>query len=127
MRPTAMRFSVGALVLPVALLVGCSSSTPANGTIAGHLMGTGGRPPGTQTPFPGTIHVTGPGVDTQVSVGADGKYSLTVPAGVYTVVGHSPDLTDNGVQEECGAAPYGGPVTVTAGQTTTVDVGCSLR
>jgi len=117
-------------VLLVVALVACLSSCShpaAPGTLAGELSGTGGMPPVIQTPFPGTIHVTGQGVDTQVPVGADGRFSLTLPAGTYTVVGHSPNLTDNGVQEECGAAPEGKPVTVTAGQTTTVAVGCSLR
>ena len=115
------------VVALVACLASCSHPAPS-GTLAGELSGTGGPPPGTiQTPFPGTIHVTGQGVDTQIPVGADGRFSLTLPAGTYTVVGHSPSLTDNGVQEECGVAPVGKPVTVTAGQTTTVAVGCSLR
>lgn len=82
--------------------------------------------PGTSTPFPGTIHVTGDGVDTQIPVGPDGSYSLAVSPGRYTVVGHSPSLIDNGAQVPCGTAD-GGPVTVTAGQTITVDVGCPLR
>ena len=104
-----------------------SSQQAAYGTVRGHLRGVGGMPPGINRPFPGSIHVIGNGVDVQIPVGADGNYSLSVPPGEYTVAGHSPNLTDNGVQEPCGPAPDGKPVTVVADQVTIVDVFCSLK
>jgi hypothetical protein len=58
-----------------------------------------------------------PGVHQDVSVGADGSYSITVPAGRYTIVARSPlDESDAALRRATGVA------TVTSGHATTADV-----
>ena len=71
---------------------------------------------------PGTVTVTGPGVHDDVHVGASGTYSVTVPAGTYTVAGHSPLYESN--TELCQAARV---ATVTSGRSTKADVLCQMR
>ena len=123
MRPTTMRFGVAALVLPAALLVGCSASTPATGTISGHLRQVGGIPPGDDRPVPGTVTITGGAVSKELAVGNDGSYTVDVPPGTYTVVGHSPTSLSGNKQGDCAAS---GPAVVTSGMSTTADVICSI-
>lgn len=81
MGPTVMRFRIAAVLLPAALLAGCSASTPANGTLAGHLRQVGGPPPGENRPVPGTISITGGAVTRELQVGQDGAYAVDVPRG----------------------------------------------
>jgi hypothetical protein len=68
------------------------------------------------------VTLTGPGVHRDVPVGADGSYSVMVPAGKYTVVGHSP-LYESGA----GLCQAAGVVTVTSGHTTKADVLCQMK
>ena len=68
--------------------------------------------------------ITGTGYRRDISVGADGTYSVVVPPGRYVVVGHSPHLTVNEVDAAC-PAPHG--VQVAAGHTTTLDAFCHMR
>ena len=114
------RFLVG-LALAVVFLAGCSEPSGAEGTLAGHLYGVGGPAPGLPRPWPGTVTLTGTGVHQDVSVGADGSYSVTVPAGRYTVVGRSPLYASGATL--CRAI---GVATVTGGHTTTADVLCQM-
>jgi hypothetical protein len=100
----------------------CSAQAPADGTLTGHLYGVGGPPPGLPRLWPGTVIVTGPGVHRDVHVGTSGTYSVTVPAGTYTVAGHSP-LYESGT-ELCQAARV---ATVTGGRSTKADVLCQMR
>jgi hypothetical protein len=109
--------------------VACSSPAPvihpmaAAGTLTGHLYGVGGPAPGAPRPWPGTVTVTGGlGVHRDVQVGADGRFSVLVPAGTYTVAGRSPLYQDGAAV--CRAA---GPATVTAMHRTEADVRCQLR
>jgi hypothetical protein len=62
------------------------------------------------------VTLTGPGVHRDVHVGAGGTYSVTVPAGRYTVTGHSP-LYGSGTYL-CRAA---GLATVLSGHSTKAD------
>ena len=109
------------LALAAVFLAGCSGPSGAEGTLTGHLYGVGGPPPGLPRPWPGTVTLTGPGIDQDVSVGADGSYSVTVPAGRYTVVGRSPLYESNAAL--CRAAEV---ATVTSWHTTTADVLCQM-
>ncbi len=117
-----MRISLIALPLAAVCLAGytaaCSNQDPAHGTLTGHLYGVGGPAPGLPRPWPGTVTVTGPGVHRDVPVGADGSYSVMVPAGKYTVVGHSPLYA--------GLCQAAGVVTVTSQHTTKADVLCQM-
>ena len=124
MRPTAMRFGVALLLLPVTLLVGCSASTPATGTIAGHLRQVGGAPPGVDRPVPGTVTITGGALTKDLQVGQDGSYAVDVPPGTYRVVGHSPTALSGNTQMDC---PADGAAAVKSGATTTADAICSIK
>ena len=127
MPPLRMKpMALAALAMGLVACLAACLQPPASGTISGQLRGAGGAPPGTNTPFPGTIDITGDGVDRQVPVGADGAYSTTVPVGAYRIVGHSPNFTADGIQGDCHPTTQQ-PVTVAADQTTKVDVFCSLR
>jgi hypothetical protein len=104
------------------LAVACAGQhSEADGTLTGHLYGVGGPAPGLPRPWPGTVTLTGPGVDRDVPVGADGTYAVTVPVGRYTVVGRSP-LYESGAAL-CRAT---GVATVTSGHITTADVLCQM-
>lgn len=125
-RPRDVRSCLIGLPLVAVCLAGftaaCSAQGPADGTLTGHLYGVGGPAPGLPRPLPGTVTVTGPGVHRDVPVGASGSYSVRVPAGSYTVVGHSPlYVSGRGL---CRAERI---ATVTSGHSTTVDVLCQMR
>ncbi len=100
----------------------CSAQDPVDGTLTGHLYGVGGPAPGLPRPLPGTVTVTGPGVHRDIPVGVSGSYSVKVPAGSYTVVGHSP-LYGSGT----GVCRAERVATVTSGHSTEVDVLCQMR
>jgi hypothetical protein len=124
-----VRIPLTGLALAAACLAGfvaaCSGQGPADGTVTGHLYGVGGpasvAAPPSPRPWPGTVILTGPGVHREVPVGANGTFSVTVPPGKYSVVGHSP-LYGSGAYL-CQAA---GPVTVTSGHTTQAAVLCQM-
>ena len=120
-RRREVRGFLAGLALAVMLVAGCSGASSAEGTLAGHLYGVGGPAPGLPRAWPGTVTLTGPGVYQDVSVGADGTYSVTVPAGRYTVAGRSPFYESNAAL--CRAT---GVATVTTGHTTTADVWCQM-
>jgi len=120
--------SISLIGLPLAaaclagLTAACSGQNPADGTLTGHLYGVGGPAPGLPRPWPGTVTLTGPGVHRDIPVGASGTYSVMVPAGSYTVVGHSPLYGSSTYL--CQAA---GAATVTSGHTTKADVLCQMK
>ena len=127
-----MRISPIGLCLAAVCLAGftaaCSGSaggSPADGTLTGHLYGVGGPAsvsgPPSPRPWPGTVTLVGPAVHRDVTVGADGTFSVVVPAGRYTVTGHSPNYGSGTYL--CQAA---GEVTVTTGHTTKADVLCQM-
>jgi hypothetical protein len=99
-----------------------TSAKPGGGTLRGHLYGVGGPAPGAQAPWAGTVTVTGSGFHRDIAVGPDGAYSLTLPPGSYTVVGHSPSYDD-------AAAPCPAPreAKITSGSSTTLDAICQMK
>lgn len=99
----------------------CSAQAPAGGTLTGHLYGVGGPAPGLPRPWPGTVTVTGPGIHREVPVGASGAYSVMIPAGEYTVAGHSPLY-----QSGAGLCQATGVAAVTSGHSTKADVLCQM-
>ena len=120
-----MRISRIGLPLAAACLAGltaaCSGHNPADGILTGHLYGVGGPAPGLPRPWPGTVTLAGPGVHRDIPVSASGTYSVMVPAGRYTVAGHSP-LYGSGTYV-CQSA---GVATVTSGHTTKAHVLCQM-
>ena len=115
---------IGLAVAAVCLggFTACSGRNPAEGTLTGHLYGVGGPAPGLPRPWPGTVTLTGPGVHRDVPVGASGSYSVTVPAGRYTITGHSPRYGSGTYL--CRAT---GAAAVTSGHTAKADVLCQMR
>jgi len=99
-----------------------TSSAASSGILQGHLYGVGGPAPGRRRPWAGTITVTGTGMVRDLAVGTDGAYSLALPPGRYTVIGHSPSY--GGGTGMCRAAE---DAQITAGTTIAVDTYCSMR
>ena len=108
--------------VPGRFTAACSGQNPAGGTLTGQLYGVGGPAPGLPRPWPGTVTLTGHGVHRDIPVGASGTYSVTVPAGRYTITGHSP-LYGSGTYL-CRAT---GIATVTSGHSTKADVLCQMK
>jgi hypothetical protein len=120
-----VRISLIGLPLAAVCLAGftaaCSGYNPTDGTLTGHLYGAGGPAPGAPRPWPGTVTLVSPGVHRDVPVGASGTYSVTVPAGRYTLTGHSPRYGSGA--SLCQAT---GTVTATTGHRTKADVLCQM-
>ena len=107
-------------------IASCSSPTGppgATGTLTGTLQAVGG-PPGVSPRALGgqvTLHESNGAKYpiTGITVGANGRFSLPVPVGKYTVSGQSPQY--EGGTAVCRAS---GPVAVTKGVTSSVEVDC---
>lgn len=124
-RNTARRVS---LILPAAMAAGmtlasCSSPTGPSGptgTLTGTLQAVGGHPGTGPRALAGGITLHGAnGAKVGIVVGADGRFSVSVTVGTYTVIGQSPQY--EGGTADCHAS---GPVTVTEGVTSRIEVDC---
>jgi hypothetical protein len=62
----------------------CSDNLP--GTVTGRVVAVGGGCPAGGCPWAGTVWFTGPDT-TSVSVGQDGRFQISLPAGTYTITG----------------------------------------
>jgi hypothetical protein len=94
-----------------------------SGILAGTLEAAGGAAPATPRPLPGTVTISAahqPAIT--IDVGADGRFSLPLVSGTYTVVGRSP-LYQAG-QGTCEAPKL---VTVTLDTTQHVAVTCQEK
>jgi hypothetical protein len=120
-RERASRGALAVATLLIAVTVSDCSGGGPSGTLHGRLQGIGGPAPGLARAWPGTITIVGSGQSRDVPVGDDGAYSVTLPTGEYTIVGHSPEYGDG--RYLCQAQQ---PVTITAGATTTADTSCSM-
>jgi hypothetical protein len=123
-----MRRKLGAITTVLAagtLLAGCAAATAttAPGTVTGQFIRVGGPAPGAAVPLPGhVVAVDSTGARITVNVGSNGRFSLSVPAGTYRLIGYSP-LIQSG-KARCGAEQ---PVVVTTDRTTPhVAVICSI-
>lgn len=106
-----------------ALTARTANTGRGQGTIAGTLEAVGGPAPGTPRPLRGTITMTNTltGHTITQAVGAAGTFSVSVPAGSYTITGRSP-LYDNGTVD-CTQA---GTTTVTPNSTSRATITCQL-
>jgi hypothetical protein len=92
------------------------------GEVTGTMQTGGGVAPGRVHGIPGKVTLTAAdGHVLTVEVGKSGDFSIRVPVGTYRVVGYSPDITGMDGKETPMRA-YG-PTVVTAGHTTTVELG----
>jgi hypothetical protein len=105
------------------LLASCSSPNGPpgpTGTLTGTLQAVGGPPGDGQRALSGEITLHGSGGHISgITVGANGRFSVPVPVGEYTVSGQSPQY--EGGTADCKAS---GPVTVSKGLTSSVAVDC---
>lgn len=69
------------------------------------------------------VFVDAHGQRTAVRVPSDGRFSIRIPAGIYAVTGHSPQVLSNGAETICTTAQQT-PVIVHRGATTPVALGC---
>ena len=109
-------------------LASCNLSAPngppgPTGTLTGTLQAVGGPPDAGPRALSGevTLHESN-GRGDVITVGANGRFSLPVAVGKYTVSGRSPQY--GGGTAECHAP---GPVTVTKGVTSTAEVDCQVE
>lgn len=114
------------LALSMLATAGCGHSGPM-GQVRGTVIGVGG-PPGegftVQSPLSetqATVTLHGPdGASISTRTGSRGKFRAEAPPGRYTVTGRSSDVLHS---DDCSAP---GPITVAAGQLTTVTLTCPI-
>ncbi len=87
----------------------------------GHLYGVGGPAPGAARPWAGVVTVSGAGLHRDIQVGRDGAYSIALPAGSYTLAGHSPLY-----QSGAGVCRAAAVVKVSSGRVVAADVLCQM-
>jgi hypothetical protein len=104
----------------------CSSpDAPAGptGTLTGALQAVGGSPGASPRALSGQVNLLkSNGARDGISVGANGRFSVPVPVGTYTVTGQSPQY-----QGGTGVCRASGPVVVTEGVTSTVKIDCQEK
>jgi hypothetical protein len=131
MKPLAVPVRRVPLLLLAAMAAGmtlASCSSPngppgPTGTLTGTLQAVGG-PPGTgPRALAGqiTLHRSN-GARSSITVGANGRFSVPAAVGTYTATGRSPQY--EGGTADCQAS---GPVTVTKGVTSSVEVDCQEK
>ena len=107
-------------------LASCSSPNGPpgqTGTLTGTLQAVGGPPGDGPRALSGQITLHGSsGHIAGITVGANGRFSAPVPVGKYTVSGQSPQYKDG--TADCHAP---GPVTMTKGVTSRVEVDCQEK
>jgi hypothetical protein len=101
-----------------------SSSPPAAST--GRVQGILLIVPPIQRPYPtsGTIVISGPRHLTR-HVGREGRFSVTLPPGHYTIIGHTPKYMANARPGDC--ITLAGPTVVLAHRTVHVNVICGEK
>jgi hypothetical protein len=109
-------------------LAGCDLSSPTGppgqtGTVTGTLQAVGGPPAVGPRALSGQVTLNGSsGKIATITVGANGRFSVPATVGTYTVSAQSPQY--KGGTADCHAS---GPITVTKGATTKVDVDCQEK
>jgi hypothetical protein len=126
-KPLTLLFLLPVMVASV-FLASCDLSAPTGppgptGTLTGTLQAVGGPSGGGALALSGQVTLHGSsGHITGITVGANGRFSAPVPVGTYTVTGQSPQYEGGTV--ECHAS---GPVTVSKGVTSSVEVDCQEK
>jgi hypothetical protein len=93
---------------------------PPVGTVRGTLQEVGGAKPGTPRPLPGSVALrNSEGSMFTATAGLNGAFSVGLPPGSYTLIGHSPSF--GGGEAECDGLA---PVTVIPSATVTAVVDC---
>jgi hypothetical protein len=95
-------------------------SAAGDGEIRGQLAAYGKATGGRTVPLSGTVTVAGTGVHRTVTIDRTGRYDLSLPPGLYTLTGSSPNF-EHGAPAACHAT---GQVPVTAGKVIYAGVIC---
>lgn len=119
-----------AVTVVSASLAGCGHFSPnapsgSTGTLTGILEAVSGPYHAGTVPrgLSGQVTLHGSkGQKTGITVGANGRFSVPVPVGTYTVTARSPQYQDGAA--DCRPS---GPVVVTKGATTRVEIDCQER
>ena len=130
MRERSGRIQRPSLILLASLaasvsLAGCHLSSPTGpagptGTVTGILQAVGGTSGAGPRALSGQVTLNGSGGEiATITVGANGRFSVPATVGTYTVSAQSPQY--KGGTADCHAS---GPITVTKGATTKVEVDC---
>jgi hypothetical protein len=122
-RSSRILLSLPPVVTASVLLASCSSPNGPpgpTGTLTGMLQAVGGPSGAGPRALSGHVTLHGPnGRRAIISVGADGRFSVPVSVGTYTVSGRSPQY--DGGTADCRAS---GPVSVAKGLRSRVKVDC---
>ena len=123
MRRTSLTLlSLPPVIAVAVLFAGCASPTGPpgpTGTLTGKLQAIGGPPDDGPRALSGQITLNGSsGHMTAITVGANGRFSVPVTVGTYTVSAHEGGTAD------CHAS---GPVVVTKGVTSHVVIDCQEK
>ena len=109
-------------------LAGCDLSSPTGppgptGTVTGMLQAVGGPSGVSLRALGGQVTLYGSsGNIAAISVGSNDRFSVPATVGTYTASGRSPQY--KGGTADCHAS---GPITVTKGRTTKVEVDCQEK
>jgi hypothetical protein len=109
-------------------LAGCDLSSPTGppgptGTVTGTLQAVGGTSGVRPRALSGQVTLYGSrGKIAAISVGSNGRFSVPATVGTYTISAQSPQYKDG--TADCHAS---GPITVTKGATTKVEVDCQEK
>ncbi len=133
MRERSGRIQRPSLILLASLaasvsVAGCHLSSPTGpagptGTVTGTLQAVGGTSGVGPRALSGQVTLDGSGGKiATITVGASGRFSVPATVGTYTVSGQSPQY--KGGTADCHAS---GPITVTKGATTKVEVDCQEK
>ena len=106
------------IVVVTALCSACGRQHASTSRIAGTLEFVGAAASAPRVPISGTVIVRGANRTYTVRVGSRGHYEVRVPAGTYSITGHSPSYR---YPMPCTAR---NPVVVKKGRTATADVYC---
>jgi hypothetical protein len=83
--------AIAVLASGIWVLVGCGGSPGYHQTVPGTFVRVGGPAPGSAVPLPGTINARDvAGKTFTATVGRNGRFTLSLPPGVYHVTGRSP-------------------------------------
>ena len=112
-------------LVAVGLLAGCAKAS-GQGTLSGHLYMVGGPVVRGATPSPrplaGKVVATGSAGSYTATVGPDGRYTMQLPPGTYSVTGTSPSYNGG-----TGICRTDGTVTIVLGREQAADVYCQAR
>jgi len=109
-------------VMSVPRLIQSGYSAGGLGTLVGHLYAVGGPAPGNPRGISGTITAHGDNGSRSVKTSPDGRFSIHLPTGTYTLRGHSHQYNQG--TSRCTAQHI---VTVKRDQTVSIDVLCQLK